>query len=364
MAEKRKRPGRGFWLGAAVYALVFLAAAGLGLRAFWSYMESYEKSRPQNAVDAYLAQLTPEHIADSCAGLYEKVDTNIQSVEQCRACVCAALDQSITCTKSLKEGSEDRQVYTLRCGSRIIGSFTLSSTGKDKNGFSQWAVTGEQFDLDYLMAEPVTVTVPDSFTVRLNGRELDESYRQEGMLEYPLLEEFYGKYPLPGLVVYQADDLLGPVTMEALDPEGAVVELTPQTDFESWLDNCSQEEIQQIRELCQEFLVRYTRYCGGAWGTHSANAAALWKCLVPEGELKQRLFSALSGLQFAQSNGDTVGEITFHHFIRLEDGRYFCSFTYELTTIGRKGPVETLNNMKLILLPTDQGLRVEDMQSF
>lgn len=364
MAKTRKRSSWKFWLGAFLYAAVFLTLTFFGLKGFWGYMEAYENARPQNTVDAYMAQLTKEHMAENCGDLFDQVDQNLQSEEEGKAYILSTLDQPITCSKNLKESTEDRQVYTLRCGSRVIGSFVLSSTGEDAHGFAQWSVTEESFRFDYLMGESVTITVPDSFTVRVNGHVLDERYREETVLEYGLLEEFYGDYSLPGMVTYKADSFLGPMPLEALDPQGNVVEITPETDFEAYLDNCTEEEIAEVRALAEDFLKRYIQYCSGANGSSAANYAALWKCLVPNGALQQRLYSAISGLEYAQSHGDTVGEVTYHHFLKLEDGRYFCNFTYALTTLGHKGAVETVNNMKLILLPTDQGLRVENMQIY
>lgn len=359
-----KRKAWKFWLGAGIYGAVMLLAIGFGLKAFWGYIEGYEHSRPQKAVDAYMAQLTGEHMVNNWGDLYDRVDHNLQSREECKAYVLSTLDQSITCSKNLKESTENRLVYTLRCGSRIIGSFVLSGSGEDEYGFVQWSATGEAFDFSYLLGTPVSITVPDTFSVRGNGYVLDESYIEASDIPYELLKEFYGKLPLPGMVVYTASSFLGDFELEALDPQGNAVTITPETDWESYLDNCTQEELDLCKELAGSFLKRYIDYSSGAGGNTTAKYSALWKCLVPNGALQQRLYSAISGMEYAQSHGDTLGDITWHHFLKLEDGRYFCNFTYKLTTIGHKGAVETVNNMKLILLPTDQGLRVEDMQLY
>ena len=54
MTKKKSR----FVLGMVIYALVFLLIAGAGLTVFWKYIDAYERSRPKNTMDQYLAELT------------------------------------------------------------------------------------------------------------------------------------------------------------------------------------------------------------------------------------------------------------------------------------------------------------------
>ena len=80
---------------------------------------------------------------------------------------------------------------------------------------------------------------------------------------------------------------------------------------------------------------------------------------MPGGDLEKRLATAVDGLKWSQSAGDTITQFTMNHHYKLEDTRYLCDVTYVLETIGRKGTIETTNNMKLILVETEKGLKVE-----
>jgi hypothetical protein len=48
----------------------------------------------------------------------------------------------------------------------------------------------------------------------------------------------------------------------------------------------------------------------------------------------------------------------------IGEGRYFCDVTYIVETVGREGAVETTNNLKLIILETENGLKIEAMTRY
>ena len=94
--QKRKKSGWGFVIGMLIYAVLFLGLVAFGLTKLWAYMEAYEASRPYIAIDAYMEQLTEDHICDSSAELIAQIDHNIQSEEACRQVIKDALSEGIT----------------------------------------------------------------------------------------------------------------------------------------------------------------------------------------------------------------------------------------------------------------------------
>ena len=90
----------------------------------------------------------------------------------------------------------------------------------------------------------------------------------------------------------------------------------------------------------------------------------LGKSLVPNGALFNRLRTAIDGLTFAQSGGDKLTQTTVNRYIPLEDGCYLCDVSYVVSTIGKKGAVDTTNNMKIIFVSTEDGLKVEAITSY
>ena len=81
-------------------------------------------------------------------------------------------------------------------------------------------------------------------------------------------------------------------------------------------------------------------------------------------DFANRLQDAIKGLQFGQSQSDRVVSIVTNHPVRLEEGRYLWDITYEVDTIGYKGTVRTTTNAKIMIVQTENGLKVESMSVY
>lgn len=353
-----------FVAGMLVYALVFLAIASAGLWVLWDYIDAYEQSRPVNAIKAYVDSVTPEDLTAGSASLLDTLDTHLQSREESCRLIQESAEQAFSYAKKSAESTEERQVYVLRSGRQVIGQFAITSGEPDRFGFRIWKVTEEAFDFSHLLGESVSVTVPSDFTVLVNGAALDESYITNKDIPYTKLEEFYGNYPLPSLVTYSADSYLGQATLEVLDRSGNPIEITGDTDYNLLLPECSDKEKEAIDEIIGLFLEHYIAFTGSSSGTAGGNYNRLIRYLVPEGELAKRLYTAISGLYFAQSLRDTIQETTVNQYASLGNGRYYCDISYVVETVGRRGPVQQSYNMKVIILETEVGLRVEGMSRY
>lgn len=353
-----------FVTGMLVYALVFLLIVSAGLWVMWDFIEAYEQSRPVNAIKAYVESLTPEDLSAGSASLLDSLDENLQSREEASRRIQESAVQTFSYAKKSAESTEDRQVYVLRSGRQVIGQFTITSGEPDKFGFRIWEVTEESFDFSHLLGESVSVTVPADFTVLVNGVALDEGYITQRDIPYSNLEEFYGNYPLPGLVTYHAESYLGEATLEVLDRDGNPVAITGETDYNLLLPGCTDKEKEAMDTLVAQFLEYYVAFTGSSSGTAGGNYNRLIRHLVPDGELAKRLYTAISGLYFAQSLRDTIQEMKVNQYASLGGGRYYCDITYVVETVGRRGPVQQSYNMKIIMLETDVGLRVEGMSRY
>lgn len=353
-----------FLTGMLVYALVFLVLLSGGLWVLWDYIDAYEQSRPGNTIKAYVNQLTVDDLCEGSDALLEQLNSHIQSWEEACQWIKDSVTGEFSYAKKSSESSETRQVYVLRNGRQAIGQFVITAGEPDKYGFRIWEVTEESFDFSHLLSQSISVTVPSDFVVSVNGTVLDSSYITEQDIPYTTLEEFYGDYPLPTMVTYTADSFLGSYTMDVTDREGNSVEITEETDYNSLLPACTQEELESIDELMEQFLARYVDFTGSSTGSASANYNKLIKHLVPDGELAKRLSTAIGGLYYAQSLRDTIQETTVNQYANLGDGRYFCDISYVVETVGKKGAVDVSYNLKVIMLVTDVGLRVEAMTRY
>lgn len=354
-----------FVKGMILYALVFSFIAGTGLFVFWRFIDAYEQSRPLNAVKAYIDQLTPEQMCEKSSALLSQLDHNIQSEAEGRDIILSSVSEDISYAKKGKESTLERQVYVLRNGEQVIGEFTIIQGEAGRFGFTNWCVSESSFDFSYLLSEPISVTVPSDFEVFINGTLLDESYISQKDIPYKALEPFYDDFVLPTLVTYTADSFLGSLSFDVQDREGNVVLLEENMDLSVLLPICSPEDEARLTTFTNHFLSAYVIYTGGANGMSPAhNYYILYDYLIPKSALANRLYTAIDGLRYAQSNGDNICSVDIHQLAVLEENRFYCDVTYIVETFGREGAVQTTNNLKLIILETDDGLKVEAMTRY
>lgn len=367
MAKNQKK-GRGFAIFMVVYAIAALVGIYFGLKWFWGFIEAYEASRPHIPIDAYMETMSPEKVVDASSELVEQTDSNIQSPEAVRKYLLESLTEPITYARKASACTETRQVYVLRSGTQIIGSFSIVSGAEDGYGFNPWMLEDENFDLGYLMGtEKLTVTVPAGLGIRVsvNGVVLDESYIvNTESSEFELLEDFYDKYDLPmfTLVTYEAGPFLGQTpVLEVLDAEGNPFTYDDSFDPNGMIELADAGQVAVLEDFIREFLDAYVIFAGCANDFRYANYGQVIKYVVPGSNLAKRMQEALDGLQYAQSNGDEVDSVIFHHMVELDSDSYMCDVTYLVNTIGKEGLVQTTTNVKMVLVRVDGKLLVETM---
>ena len=347
-----------------LYAAAFLGAAFYGLKYLWSYLEAYENSRPKNTVNAYMEGLTDEHIIDMGMVVTEQVDMDLQSEEECRAILQEAISGGVTYAKKSKECTDTRQVYVLRSGGQVIGQFAIESGTADEYGFTVWSLKEESFDFSYLIGDSVSTTVPSTYVVSVNGHALGSEYITEDNIHFEEIEDYYEDYNMPYMVSYEAGPFLGQLEMTVADPDGNPVTVDENTDWSKLYHNCTDEESQALNEFTEAFVERYVAFTGSNKNTRYGTYDKLIEYVVADSDLAARLEAAIAGLQFGQSQGDEVVSINTHHQMRLEDGRYLCDITYELDTTGKEGVVRTTTSVKLFIVKTDDGLKLESMNIY
>ena len=367
MAKKHnKRKGMGFAIFMVVYAVLALIGIGFGLKWFWGYMKSYENSRPKLAINAYMATVTPERVVEQCDVIIEKADFNIQSEEECYQYLLDALSEEITCARKGSACTDTMQTYVLRSGKLVIGSFVIEAGEEDSYGFAPWHLKEESFDLSALMGtETISVTVPQGYGVWVNGVQLDESYIvNEERREFEILKEFYGSYDVPELVLltYEAGPFLNAeFEMEVYDEAGRPFAMDENFDENSLIQLTDSAKIKDLDRFLEEFIDIYVLFAGCANDDRFANYNKVIRYVVPESTLAQRMYDALDGMQFAQSQGDEVAGIQVHHYVELAPGKYLCDVRYKVDTTGYDGVVQTTTNCKIILVETNGKFLVESM---
>lgn len=352
-----------FAKGLLVYAGILLLIGAIGLGVFWKFMESYEISRPQTAVNAYIAQLDEETLRSQCGDFLDRLDSSVQSREDAFQCILDSLSEGVEGLREGKQNEDGNPVFLLKTGNQTIGSLSVSQGEEGNFGFRNWQVETVSFDFSYLVGDPFSLAVPDDFTVSLNGNELGANYILEE-IPYPALTDFEGQFDMVHLVRYGADQFLGQPEVQILDRDGNALKIREDTDLNGFIPLCDNREADQLDADLRTFLSCYVAFTGSANREIQGNYARLQSCLVKNGALAQRLRKAFDGLQYAQSYSDTIREITVHQYYRISDERYLCDVTYVVDTVGRHGLITSENNMKVVFLKTADGLKVEALSSY
>lgn len=360
-----KRRKWGFALFMLLYALAVLGTAAWGLGKFWDYMDAYEGSRAKNTIDAYMASLTPGYVCDRSADLIGTIDHNLQSEDACRQAILDFLSGGITYARKSDECTDARTVYVLRSGGKVIGQVELVPQGEPRYGFTPWAVSGDSFDLSFLVGEAASITVDHTMRVYAGDVLLDERYVTETGLKYEAVEDFYDELNLPCKLTYTAGPILGQTVLRAVDAAGNPVKITEEADLDGYLNNCSQAVHTELDAFNREFIDRYVQYLTSRRDNRQSNLDRLAPLLAAGSSLRQRVINAFEGLEFGQSRSDTIVRFNSNYIIDLGNGKYLCDVTYEVDSLGRDGELHrSVNNAWLFLVQTDNGLQAERLLSY
>ena len=361
----KKRKKWGFPVFMILYALVVLGAAAWGLSKFWDYMEAYEGSRIKNTIDAYMEQVSPQYVCDRSGDLIGSIDHNLQSEDACRQVILDFLSGGITYARKSAECTDTRTVYVLRSGGRVIGEVELIPQGEPQHGFTPWAVSRDSFDLSFLVGETASITVDHSMQVYAGDVLLDKRYISETGLHYEAVEDFYGELELPYKLTYTAGPILGDTVLHAVDAEGKTVEIGSEADLDSYLNNCGEGVHAELDAFNKDFIDRYVRYLTSRRDNRQHNYDQLMPLLADGSSLEERVRNAYEGLEFGQSQSDTI--VTFHsnYIIDLGNDKYLCDITYEVDSLGRDGQLHrSVNNVRLFLVRNDDGLKAERLLTY
>ena len=168
----------------------------------------------------------------------------------------------------------------------------------------------------------------------------------------------------PGYKYYTAvvkADCYGYRGFEVVDANGDPFTYDESFDPNSLIELKDEAVGAELESFVEEFLDAYVIFAGCANDSRYANYSNVIRYVVPESNLAKRMKEALDGLQYAQSRGDEVDTVTFHHLVQLSQEAYMCDVTYLVNTTGREGVVQTTTNVKMVLVRSGDKLLVESM---
>lgn len=375
---KKKSSWKGFWLLCAALALLFVLVGAVLASKFNGYLQKLDdkntarkNARSELAVENYIAGLSEEYIADRLGGLYAQADSLLQSREEFCALISAEIRGGIGYKVSFT--SAEKRTYALYLKTaeadgrhRQIGEVIIEPGGTPTYGYTPWVVTGEHFDMGYLLTPSQEITAPSGCSLWVNGKRLGQEYVTQSGIGYPALDPLKSLTPapeLPTLTTYRFGPFLGDVEVQLLDAAGNPVSIPESGDWNAYLPEYPQAEAQQVQNLVAEYIEKYVTL-GSSKRNRDAHYEAVLAYIVPGGPLEQRLDNMRGGAQWADEYPDEFVRVAFNRLIPLDDGRCVCDITYVVNVIGDKESSQEITHCQIVLLPVDGTLKVESMVNY
>ncbi len=352
-----------FPLALGIYAAVFLLLCAVGLTFFWGYIDAYEQTRPAIAIDRYLQSLTPAYIAEQSTQLIDSVDHTLQNEDACKQAIIHALQDKFTCVKNTSASNEGSQLYHIRCGSQIIGSVTFSQQGESNYGFTPWQKCAESFDLSYLLSEPVSITIPEEYSLYVLDSAVPASCITASKIPYPLVKDLYNSYTFPYLVTYTVGPFLGDVPLTVKNAQGETIAIDSSTDFNQLLPGCTEEEKSAINSFSDAFILSWVNFGSLKNNDLEGNYQALLSHLIPNCDIQKRALMAFDGLSWRSDTRAQLTSVVISQYVAMDNGRYLCDLTYQYNEKTMNGRTDKTERILLILQKTDTGLKAEFMVS-
>ena len=254
---KRKKKGSGaVWTAIYVVILVlwilFLAACCMYvLKEVWNYASVYDQTQIDPVIEEYFDRLQTNMWSDGMDALVSTMPHPTKTDAEVKEMIQAKLREN-TLSYSVKPGfaRSDSVTYNLFCGSNIIGEVVLKQDTTNnlvrdidlpsavvgvlaKMGVAiqpelyPWKVAGESFDFDELgLYSSVRVTVPENFSVQVDGVTLGPEYIIESGIKYDNLTNLYYEYEgLPTKVTYKLEEGMGDSEVVVFDENGNVFQI-------------------------------------------------------------------------------------------------------------------------------------------
>lgn len=373
--HRKKKRSKGFAIFMVLYIIAFLVGTYYGLKYLWGYMESYEKSRPINAVNQYMDSIDDAYWRKASENVVSTVDHDIQSEEECYDYILDFVSGGVSYERDpANSEAQKRETYMLRCRDKVIGKLVFEPTEyigeffphikEFRSTLSTWSCTDTEFYFDWVYTGYEQV-VPTGYTVYLNGQPLDDKYIVEDNIEYEQLADLYDTMPeLPHMRRYKADGFVGELELTVTDDKGQAVELEGFAPEELFTSNCSEAEIERLDAFVNKFVKAYVIFSSNVNKDTYNNKEALQALIVPGSGLYTRVADAVEGLYWAHSKGEEIKSVTLNSAIKLDDSRYYCDVTYLLDTTGNQGTVAVTDNIRLVINDSESGLKVAAMFTY
>ena len=365
MTKKRKTASVVYWVILFLYTIALLAVVVFGLKILWDFALVYEDSGSEKVIKTYTEDLQKNFLDEGVLSTLAQMPHEYQTDEEVSEYVKQIFSGTIEYYESDTDSSSDTKTYMLVCDNRCFGNVTLVKDSTKDATYSvygyelplpwdlrPWIVSKEEFDFNGLYTS-IKVTVPETYTVLLNGKALTLDYITERDIKYDVLENYYDIVPnLPTKVKYEYDNVIGNIEPVIQNENGEVVVIDSEKDDSQFIESCGSEQLTRLDAFCSDFTYEYLKYISGI--NKGAGYGNLAPYLQSGSDLDQRMQQNQDGLGWAHTTSFKLDSYSLNGAINLGEGYCVCSIVADTTTYTT-GQGEVKNTSELNVLVYDNG---------
>lgn len=311
-----------------VYASLLVLLITLGLYYVWNLLIDYEAGMPDVNMEKFLVEFEAGNIEKLL--LEYPVTVNEYDTEESvrQAYVSMVSDKELSYSKLTGKYTNAAPVYEIHAGDDVIAVAYLSETGKNKHGFSVWDMTDVIFDGYGPARESVSVKVPGSAVVAVNGNVIDEKYLAEtqpvdmtaNLSEYVKRIPEYKVYKLENLIKIPQIEVSGEYIKEVLDTEYTVA-----YDFDT--DDSLEEEVEnRIMAMAHEY---------GAYIINKGDLGSLKNYMVGKAREYVSNIPAVWAYLWNEEYTFNFTDEKIDNFVRYGEDCFGCDISYTLNVFYR-----------------------------
>ena len=381
-AKKRKIGSVIYGTFIVLYVLALAAVILVVLSRTWAFAKDYEAAQPAPVIDAYMDDLRANLYNDGIGAAVAEMNHGVQSNDEVVAQVKRLLRGTLDYRRAAGSDGESRIVYDLICNKEKFGTVTLvrdDSAGKDANfvvpvfkwsfDLRPWKIGSEEFYLDGLYSS-LSITVPSTYSVTVNGVTLGEDHIVERDIPYDVLKDYYDTYPdLPTKVTYSVGDLIGEFEPVVYDEKGNEVTIDENADDMQFIEQPSAEIMAKLTDFVADFSNKYLYFSSGV-GSPTGSFASLQPYLIEGGDLENRLRGAMVNYAegWLNTNSYQFNSSRLNSAIEVDEGYYIVDATAETTVTfpnkGDNGVVHDFNGLKMIVRLNGDEIKVLSVERY
>ena len=352
MAVKKKSR---FGLFLLLYALVLALIAAAALFVFHAFLREYEAARPARALEAY-AQTLQSGPTEAVRAALAPLDTTLESEEEALAFL-APLLKDARFKEDVALRGEHTRVYRVLVEGGECGRVSIREGEPARFGFAPWSVEAESYDWSARF-HTLRLTVPEEYRVCYGVQTLGEDHVTARGRPYAALAECYERYEgLPTLTAYETGPLIGDGQLQVYDRDGQRIE-PEQLDEERYLDNCSEEMKERLRDFADAFLPAYVEYT-----VYTIGYGRLQPMVVRNSALDQRLRQTSNERMSYATRCELLGS-EIRHMVDLGQGRRLLDLHYETRIKGQGNEAVTAYSIRVILIEDGGQLQAETLYNY